>query len=71
LGLSFVGARTYQGLTSAATLDIRATNVLADATLVVSMFYCIKRYLLELAAAIRPEFGADRHRLDQALSESE
>ena len=50
-------------------VELREANFLEDAKLVVSMFYCIKRYLLQLAAAIRPEFVADRDRLDQALAE--
>lgn len=59
----------HGGPTTALMVELREANILEDAKLVVSMFYCIKRYLLELATAIRPEFEADRGRLERALAE--
>lgn len=60
----------HGGPSTALMVKFREADFLEDAKLVVSMFYCIKRYLLELAAEIRPEFVADRDRLDQALAET-
>ena len=57
----------HGGPTTNLMVEIRAETFLEDATLVVSMFYRIKRYLLELVAAMRPEFLPDRDRLDKAL----
>jgi hypothetical protein len=59
----------HGGPTTAVMVELREANFLEDAKLVVSMFYCIKRYLLELAAAITPKFAKDHDRLNKALAE--
>ncbi len=60
----------HGGPTTAVMLELREANFLEDAQLVISMFYCIKRYLLELAAKINPKFEPDRDLLKQALTEA-
>lgn len=65
----FVHGGPSTSLILRASESMREQKLLQDAELVVSMFFRIKRYLLELAAAIRPEFMADCERLSQALHE--